>query len=67
MTRNVLPEEDVQALASAAAPLIAAGRLDALRHRVRVLCPGVDPKSVRSEEQAVKLLRKQGSDQLGFL
>ncbi|KAI8477056.1 MAG: hypothetical protein J3K34DRAFT_169991 [Monoraphidium minutum] len=43
------------------------GKLDALRHRVRVLCPNADPARVRTCEEALKLIESRGTDHLGFL
>lgn len=34
---------------------------------MRVLCPGADPASVSSAEQALRLIERRGTDALGFL
>lgn len=41
--------------------------LDALRHRVRVLCPGVQPEQIRSQEEAAAVLESRGIEPVGFL
>eukprot|EP00850_Spirogloea_muscicola_P008577 SM000046S16358 [mRNA] locus=s46:151657:153958:- [translate_table: standard] len=57
--------------AAMAAPdlLAAADRsmLQALRHRVEVLCPGADPLSVNDVRAAEKLLQRKAVDKVGFL
>eukprot|EP00850_Spirogloea_muscicola_P008706 SM000047S16845 [mRNA] locus=s47:212680:214959:- [translate_table: standard] len=41
--------------------------LQALRHRVEVLCPGADPLSVNDVKAAEKLLQREAVDKVGFL
>jgi hypothetical protein len=42
-------------------------KLNAYRHRVAVLCPGVDPFSVKTIQEAQNIIRLKGTDELGFL
>ena len=48
-------------------PQVETGELEALRHRVRVLCPGRDVASVHSKEQALRELQQHGIEPVGFL
>jgi len=41
--------------------------LEAYRHRISVLCPGVDTTAVISEAQAVDVLERNSTDEVGFL
>ncbi|XP_024545363.1 uncharacterized protein LOC112351534 [Selaginella moellendorffii] len=41
--------------------------LAAYKHRVSVLCPGIDLRSVQSVKQARALIQSKGNDDLGFL
>lgn len=50
----------------AADDIVAAGKLTALQHRVRVLCPDVR-EVPQSEARAMQLLEKHGTDSVGFL
>jgi hypothetical protein len=63
----LLDPGDVERLRVDVEAAVAAGRLQALRHRLRVLCPGIDPATVTSEVAAQRLLENEASDELGFL
>ncbi len=66
-TPGLLPTSDVAALRDHLAPVTERQRLSALRHRVRVLCPGVQAAPPATEQQALRLLRQHGVDELGFI
>jgi hypothetical protein len=66
-TRSLLRPADVAAAATAVDAAVTAGRLAALRQRVRVLCPGVDPAAIADEAAALRALRRRGTDAIGFL
>lgn len=42
-------------------------KLEALRHRVRVLCPDSDPSHVSSVSKAMETLLRHGTEPVGFL
>ncbi|GAQ88817.1 hypothetical protein KFL_004610120 [Klebsormidium nitens] len=67
LVRQLVPEE---AMEECAEEIWAAAReqeLEAYRHRVAVLCPGVDASSVSNIEQALAVLAEHATDELGFL
>ncbi len=41
--------------------------LEAMQHRVRVLCPGVQPERISSLEEAAAVLESRGEEPVGFL
>ena len=44
-----------------------ARRLEALRHRVRVLCPDSNPAKIHNPQAALRELELKGSEPIGFL
>ncbi len=66
LTRRLLPRELVTHLAAAAERVVTASRLDALRHRVRVLAPDAGAAALRSEAAALAALSGIG-EPVGFL
>ncbi|KXZ56249.1 hypothetical protein GPECTOR_1g217 [Gonium pectorale] len=66
-TPRLLQPEQMSSLRASCEQLVASRRLDSLRHRIRVLCPGVDPDSVTSEAEARAALEDHATDDLGFL
>jgi len=67
VTRRCLPAAAVLELKPEIESAIQEQKLAALRHRVRVLCPGVDPGSIKSTTEALRTIQRKGSDDLGFL
>lgn len=67
VTRQLLPADETTALRDAVHACVASQRLAALRQRVRVLCPGIDPMSLADEAAALRALRHHGTDSVGFL
>ncbi|KAG0615216.1 hypothetical protein M758_5G024000 [Ceratodon purpureus] len=65
--RGLFDEEEMGALAAAVSGGASREKLNAYRHRVAVLCPGVDPFSLHSVAEAEAVIRQQGTDELGFL
>eukprot|EP00775_Hariotina_reticulata_P001462 gene1462-1804_t len=68
VTKQLLQQQQVQAVKDCVQQVIAQDTLIALKHRVRVLCPGwEDLNSIKSEQQAMRVIQQQGNSQLGFL
>ncbi|PNH02541.1 hypothetical protein TSOC_011470, partial [Tetrabaena socialis] len=67
VTRRLLAMEGVTALRASCEYESQARRLESLRHRVRVLCPGVDAAGLTSEAEARAALKRHATDELGFL
>ncbi|GFR47152.1 hypothetical protein Agub_g8843 [Astrephomene gubernaculifera] len=67
VTRQLLQTQQVEALKGSCEAEVAARRLDSLRHRVRVLCPGINPATLATEAAARAALAAQATDDLGFL
>ncbi|KAG2450445.1 hypothetical protein HYH02_004947 [Chlamydomonas schloesseri] len=67
VTRNLLSPDAVLQLRNDCEAEVNMRRLDSLRHRVRVLCPGVDANEITTEAEARAALQKGASDPLGFL
>jgi len=44
-----------------------ARRMEALRHRVRVLCPDSKPEKIHTPQAALRELEVNGSEPVGFL
>jgi ectoine hydroxylase-related dioxygenase (phytanoyl-CoA dioxygenase family) len=64
--RKLLPERDVAAAAAAVQSVARQRRLDALRHRVRVLVSKEAAARVQTEAEAERLLKRESSDGVGF-
>ncbi|EFJ47584.1 hypothetical protein VOLCADRAFT_91857 [Volvox carteri f. nagariensis] len=67
VTRRLLQPEHLAALRAACEVEVSARRLESFRHRVRVLCPGVDPATLTSEAEVEQALQNHATDALGFL
>ncbi|GIL75969.1 hypothetical protein Vretimale_5627 [Volvox reticuliferus] len=67
VTRRLMPADQLTSLRAACEGEVSARRLESLRHRVRVLCPGVDPAILTSEMEMREALQKHATDDLGFL
>ncbi|GLC33176.1 hypothetical protein PLESTB_000362400 [Pleodorina starrii] len=67
VTRRLLPVDQLTTLRSACEAEVSQRRLESFRHRVRVLCPGVDPASLTSEAEVRDALQNHATDSLGFL
>ncbi|CAG9466696.1 unnamed protein product [Pedinophyceae sp. YPF-701] len=66
-TRQLLPGKAVDTLRIEANKAVDTRELEALRQRVRVLCPSVDPQGIKSAEAAFQILADHGDDEVGFL
>jgi ectoine hydroxylase-related dioxygenase (phytanoyl-CoA dioxygenase family) len=66
LCRGLLPARDVAAAAAAVADEARRGRLDALRHRVRVLVSEEAAERVRTEAEAERLLKRGSATGVGF-
>jgi ectoine hydroxylase-related dioxygenase (phytanoyl-CoA dioxygenase family) len=64
--RKLLPERDVATAAAAVESVARQRRLDALRHRVRVLVSKGAAARVQTEAEAERLLKRESSDGVGF-
>ena len=42
-------------------------KLEALKHRVRVLCPGINAQELTSAAAALEVLQERGTEPVGFL
>eukprot|EP00877_Chromochloris_zofingiensis_P011917 jgi/Chrzof1/697/Cz01g25070.t1 len=67
ITRGLLSQDCMLELQQAVAASLDQKRLAALKQRVRVLCPGVKPSSIKNEAQAMAALARHGTDEVGFL
>eukprot|EP00882_Tetradesmus_deserticola_P014487 GHRQ01015407.1.p1 GENE.GHRQ01015407.1~~GHRQ01015407.1.p1 ORF type:complete len:214 (+),score=40.74 GHRQ01015407.1:192-833(+) len=69
LTTGLLQQQQLQRVQACVEQVVQQRKLDSLRHRVRVLCPGhkSQPGSITSAEQAQELIQQHGSSQLGFL
>lgn len=67
VTRRLLPTDQLASLRTSCEVEVSGRRLESLRHRVRVLCPGVDHASLHSEADLQGALDSQATDSLGFL
>eukprot|EP00882_Tetradesmus_deserticola_P014664 GHRQ01015602.1.p1 GENE.GHRQ01015602.1~~GHRQ01015602.1.p1 ORF type:complete len:266 (+),score=78.70 GHRQ01015602.1:189-986(+) len=69
LTTGLLQQQQLQRVQACVEQVVQERKLDSLRHRVRVLCPGhkSQPGSITSAEQAQELIQQHGSSQLGFL
>jgi len=63
----VSPPTDMNPMVKAVSGEIMARRLEAYKHRVSVLCPGVGAEAVTSVEEARKILKKHSKEDVGFL
>lgn len=67
VTRQLLQAAEVTHLKSGVDARICEHKLQALRQRIRVLCPKIDPTTVTDEAAAVRVLKRHGTDSVGFL
>lgn len=65
--KGLLSKELISELSRQLSQVIDKQKLQALKHRIRVLCPGQDGSQIRSTHQAERVLRRQATDELGFL
>lgn len=65
--RNAVDAMDMIPMVRACTSEIMARRLEAYRHRVSVLCPGVDANALLDVEEAKRALTKHSQEEVGFL
>lgn len=65
--RAFLNPQELSSLEACVTEAAESQKLNAYRHRVAVLCPGVDPFSVTTIQEAQNIIRLKGTDELGFL
>ena len=65
--RRLLDPAKLEGINKEAAAELRLRKLDALRHRIRVLAPGVDAQHVVDEVAALRLLQEHGIEDLSFL
>lgn len=65
--RGLFDGEEMAALAAAVNDAAKREKLNAYRHRVAVLCPGVDPFSLHSIAEAEAVIRQQVAGCWNFL
>lgn len=67
VVKGLLQQQSITATKAAVQEAVEKDKLKSLRHRIRVLCPDVDPQSVKDVAQAKKVLKRKGTDSVGFL
>ncbi|KAG2486954.1 hypothetical protein HYH03_014451 [Edaphochlamys debaryana] len=67
VTRSLLSGGTIDSLRHACEGEVAGRKLESLRHRIRVLCPNIDPNSIHDEAEAREVLDELATDELGFL
>ena len=65
--RGVLSQDEARPMVSDLIRETKARQLDAYRHRISVLCPGVDADAVASEAEALDVLARGSEEEVGFL
>ena len=65
--RNAVDAMDMIPMVRACTREIMARRLEAYRHRVSVLCPGVNANALSDVEDAKRALKKHSQEEVGFL
>lgn len=65
--RGVLSQDEARPMVSDLIRETKARQLDAYRHRISVLCPGVDADAVASEAEALDILARSSEEEVGFL